>query len=472
MTNDGVRIESDSMGQLEVPAERYWGAQTHRAVTNFRIGTERMPLDIVHALALIKKAAAQTNGQLGLVPEAVAAAIARAAAEIADGRFDDQFPLCVWQTGSGTQTNMNVNEVVASRACELLGGSRGDRNLVHPNDHVNRCQSSNDVFPAAMHLAVALRLRDHLMPSLLVLEAELEARTRDFAALVKVGRTHMQDAVPMTLGQEFSGYAAQLQLCRKGLEAAAPALDRLALGGTAVGTGLNAHPDFAAHTIARLAKCTGLPLLPAENYFAALGGHEPLLGVSGALRTLASTLFKIACDVRLLASGPRCGFGELALPANEPGSSIMPGKVNPTQCEALCMVAVQVMGLDAAVGMAGALGVLELNVYKPLIARNVLESVTLLGDAMRSFAVRALHGVKAMPEKIGEYLERSLMLVTALTPIIGYDKAAQVAHLAHAEGLTLREACIRLDYLDGAVFDDVVAPERMAHPYGVPSTND
>lgn len=465
MVTPAVRIEHDSMGAVEVPADRYWGAQTQRALEHFRIGTERMPQEMVQALGLIKRAAAETNAALELLPRQTADAVARAATEVASGALPNHFPLCVWQTGSGTQTNMNVNEVVANRACELLGGVRGDRKLVHPNDHVNLCQSSNDVFPAAMHIAAALGLRSMLLPSLQALEAELEARAHEFAGLVKVGRTHLQDAVPLTLGQEFSGYAAQLALCRRQLEGMMPLLCALALGGTAVGTGLNAHPEFARRAVARLAGYTGLPFLPVDNPFAALAGHEALVAYSGALRTLAVALFKVGNDIRLLASGPRCGIGELELPANEPGSSIMPGKVNPTQCEALTMVAVQVMGLDNAVGIAGSQGHLELNVFKPLIARNVLESARLLADSMRSFRMHAVRGLRAVPERIASHADRSLMLVTALSRHVGYDRAAEVAHLAHAEGLTLREACLRLGLMDGEAFDRAVDPVRMAHPH-------
>ncbi|MEG6505191.1 class II fumarate hydratase [Nitratidesulfovibrio sp. 1201_IL3209] len=491
----GHRLERDSMGLVEVEQDRLWGAQTQRSLDNFRIGADRMPLAVVHALARIKKAAALVNRDLGLLPSPpphqsdqpdqpglphMAEAIARAADEVLAGLHDDHFPLSVWQTGSGTQTNMNVNEVLANRATQLLAeaadtGTGTGREQpapeghppfrIHPNDHVNRCQSSNDAFPAAMHLAAALALRDDLLPAVRHLRDALRAKAAACADIVKIGRTHLQDAVPLTLGDEMSGWAAQLDACLEGLDAAMPHLCRLALGGTAVGTGLNAHPAFAPRAIALLADMTGLPLTPAPNPFAALAAHDGLVLTSGALRALATALLKIANDVRWLASGPRCGIGELRLPENEPGSSIMPGKVNPTQCEALTMVAVQVMGLDAAVGMAGSQGNFELNVFKPLIIHDVLTSMRLLADGCRSFADHAVAGMQPDRESIAAHVGRSLMLVTALTPVVGYDRAAQAAHLAHVRGITLREACLELGLLDGAAFDAAVDPLRMARPH-------
>ena len=495
----GHRLERDSMGLVEVEQSRLWGAQTQRSLDNFRIGADRMPLAVVYALARIKKAAALVNRDLGLLPPPpsgkpgkpghvsqaglahMAEAIARAADEVLAGLHDDHFPLSVWQTGSGTQTNMNVNEVLANRATQLLAegadasASRGGHLAiltpvhsplrVHPNDHVNRCQSSNDAFPAAMHLAAALTLRDDLLPGVRRLRDALRVKAAACADIVKIGRTHLQDAVPLTLGDEMSGWVAQLDACLEGLDAAMPHLCRLALGGTAVGTGLNAHPAFAPRAIALLADMTGLPLVPAPNPFAALAAHDALVLTSGALRTLATALLKIANDVRWLASGPRCGIGELRLPENEPGSSIMPGKVNPTQCEALTMVAVQVMGLDVAVGMAGSQGNFELNVFKPLIIHNVLTSMRLLADGCRSFADHAVAGMQPDRAGIAAHVGRSLMLVTALAPVVGYDRAAQAAHLAHVRGITLREACLEMQLLDGAAFDDAVDPLRMARPH-------
>uniref|UniRef100_B8DQ99 Fumarate hydratase class II n=1 Tax=Nitratidesulfovibrio vulgaris (strain DSM 19637 / Miyazaki F) TaxID=883 RepID=B8DQ99_NITV9 len=482
----GHRLERDSMGLVEVEQGRLWGAQTQRSLDNFRIGTDRMPLAVVHALARIKKAAALVNRDLGLLPPPppgqpdqpglphMAEAIARAADEVLAGQHDDHFPLSVWQTGSGTQTNMNVNEVLANRATQLLaeaahaaasGGHPHIHPPIHPNDHVNRCQSSNDAFPAAMHLAAALALRDDLLPGVRHLRDALRAKAAACADIVKIGRTHLQDAVPLTLGDEMSGWAAQLDACLEGLDAAMPHLCRLALGGTAVGTGLNAHPAFAPRAIALLADMTGLPLVPAPNPFAALAAHDGLVLTSGALRALATALLKIANDVRWLASGPRCGIGELRLPENEPGSSIMPGKVNPTQCEALTMVAVQVMGLDVAVGMAGSQGNFELNVFKPLIIHNVLTSMRLLADGCRSFADHAVAGMQPDRAGIAAHVGRSLMLVTALAPVVGYDRAAQAAHRAHAQGITLREACLEMQLLDGAAFDAAVDPLRMARPH-------
>ncbi|MCU0223620.1 MAG: class II fumarate hydratase [Acidobacteria bacterium] len=455
-----TRTETDSLGPVEVPADRCWGAQTERSRRNFPIGSERMNLRLIHALARIKEAAARIHAELGLFDPEVAEAIAAAAREVAEGALDDHFPLVVWQTGSGTQTNMNVNEVIAHRAGERLGGGR----RVHPNDEVNRGQSSNDAFPAAMHLAAAAEVEENTLPALRHLAARLTEKARAFDDLVKIGRTHLMDAVPLTLGQEISGWGAQLEIAIATIEAALGPIYELPLGGTAVGTGLNAHPEFAARTIARLAETTGRPFRPARNRFAGIAGHEPLVALSGALKTAATALTKLANDVRLLASGPRAGLGELVLPANEPGSSIMPGKVNPTQAEALIMVAAQVVGNDVAVALGAMGGQLELNACKPLIARNVLESARLLGDAARSFADRCIAGLEPDRARIAELVERSLMLVTALNPVIGYDAAARAAKKAHAEGLTLREAVVALGLLSGEEFDRAVRPERMTRP--------
>ncbi len=455
-----TRTETDNLGPVEVPADRYWGAQTERSRWNFPIGTERMNPRLVHALGLIKGIAARVHAELGLLDPEVAEAIAAAAREVADGALDEHFPLVVWQTGSGTQTNMNANEVIARRAGELLGG--GHR--VHPNDDVNRGQSSNDVFPAAMHVAAVGEVEENTLPALRHLAALLDRKARDFDDLVKIGRTHLMDAVPLTLGQEISGWAAQVGLAIEALEAALGPVHELPLGGTAVGTGLNAHPEFGARAIAALAAATGRPFRPARNRFAAIAGHEPLVALSGALKTAATALAKIANDVRLLASGPRAGLGELRLPANEPGSSIMPGKVNPTQAEALAMVAAQVVGNDVAVSIGALSGQLELNAAKPLIARNVLESARLLGDAARSFADRCVAGIEPDRARIAELVARSLMLVTALSPVIGYDGAARAAKKAHDEAITLREAVLALGLMSGEEFDRHVRPDRMVRP--------
>ena len=457
----GTRAEKDSFGPIDVPADALWGAQTERSRRFFRISGERMPLAVVHALALVKRAAARTNASLGLLDERKAEAIARAADEVLAGRLDEEFPLVVWQTGSGTQSNMNVNEVLANRASELLGGERGPRRLLHPNDEVNLGQSSNDVFPTAMHIAAARAIHGDLLPALDRLAAALGEKSAAFRGIVKTGRTHLQDATPLTLGQEFSGYVAQLELSRRAIEAALPGLYALAIGGTAVGTGLNAHPEFAPRVCAEVARMSGLPFAPAANRFAALAGHEALVFAHGALKTLAAALTKIANDIRLLASGPRSGLGELSLPENEPGSSIMPGKVNPTQCEALTMLCAQVLGNDVAVNVGGASGHLELNVYKPLIIHAFLQSLRLLADGMASFEAHCVRGIEANRERIAEQLERSLMLVTALAPHIGYDRAAEIAKKAHREGSTLREAALALAYVSAADFDRWVRPERM-----------
>jgi fumarate hydratase class II len=456
----GTRIEKDSFGPIEVPADRLWGAQTERSRRFFRISGERMPLAVIHALCRVKKVAAGVNSSLGLLDARNADAIRRAADEVLAGRHDDEFPLVVWQTGSGTQTNMNVNEVLANRASELLGGERGQKRLVHPNDYVNMGQSSNDVFPTAMHIAAAQALHDDVLPATETLRATL-ARKRDaFAEVIKIGRTHLQDATPLSLGQEFSGYVDQLEQAQAALRAGLPGLYRLAIGGTAVGTGLNTHPQFAARVCEALAAETKLPFVEAPNKFAALAGHEALLFAHGAMKTLAATLFKIANDVRLLASGPRSGLAELRIPENEPGSSIMPGKVNPTQAEALTMLAGQVMGNDVAVNVGGASGHLELNVFKPLIIHAFLQSARLLADGMASFEEHCVRGIAANEARIKAQLECSLMLVTALTPHIGYDRAAEIAKKAHKEGSSLREAAAALG-VSQADFDRWVRPEDM-----------
>jgi len=449
----GTRTEKDSFGPIEVPAERLWGAQTERSRRFFRISGERMPLAVVHALALVKRSAARVNASLGLLDAKKAEAIARAADEVLAGRHDEEFPLMVWQTGSGTQSNMNANEVLANRASELLGGERGPKRLLHPNDDLNLGQSSNDVFPTAMHVAAARALAKDVIPALDRLAAALEAKRKAFEAIVKIGRTHLQDATPLTLGQEFSGYVAQLELSRRAIEAALPGLYRLAIGGTAVGTGLNTHPEFSARMAAEIARMSGLPFEPAPNKFAALAGHEALVFAHGALKTLAASLTKIANDLRLLASGPRSGIGEISLPENEPGSSIMPGKVNPTQAEALTMLCAQVFGNDVALNIGGASGHFELNVYKPLIIHDFLQSARLLADGMASFEEHCVRGIEPNRARIGELVERSLMLVTALAPHIGYDRAAEIAKKAHKEGSTLRAAAAALGYVKVEDFD-------------------
>ncbi len=460
----GTRIESDSLGEIAVPANRYWGAGTQRSLQYFAIGGDLMPLELIRALALVKQAAAQANLELGRLPEDKAKLILQAAAEVTEGKLDDHFPLHVWQTGSGTQSNMNVNEVIANRAIELAGGVLGSKAPIHPNDHVNMSQSTNDVFPAAMHLATATALREGLIPKIEKLREALDEKARSWKDLVKIGRTHLMDAVPLTLGQEFSGYVGLLDDNLERLQGALPGLYRLALGGTAVGTGLNAPKGFAALAVKHLAELTGLPLVPAPNKFAVMAAHDDLVLVSAVLKTLAVSLYKIANDLRLLGSGPRAGLHELELPANEPGSTIMPGKVNPTQCEALAMVAVQVIGHDAAVAFAGAGGYLELNVYKPLIIFNVIQSIKLLADGCNNFTNFLVVGLKADEAQIEAYVHRSLMLVTALTPVIGYDKAARIAQLAQTRGLTLKEAALKLGYLSAAEFDRLVDPYKMAFP--------
>ena len=460
----GVRLEKDSFGTIEVPAERLWGAQTERSRRFFRISSERMPLTVVHALALVKKSAARVNLELRLLDAKKADAIERAADEVLAGRHDEEFPLSVWQTGSGTQSNMNVNEVLANRASELLGGERGQKRLVHPNDEVNLGQSSNDVFPTAMHIAAARALHDDVLPALEQLRATLARKRDTFSDVIKIGRTHLQDATPLTLGQEFSGYVAQLDSAQAALRAALPALHELAIGGTAVGTGLNTHAEFASRVCREIARETGRPFVEARNKFAALAGHEPLVAAHGALKTLAAAAAKIANDVRLLSSGPRSGFGELRIPENEPGSSIMPGKVNPTQAEALTMLSAQVMGNDVAVGIGAASGHLELNVYKPMIIYAFLQSARLLADGCRSFEEHCARGIEPNVERIRALVESSLMLVTALTPHIGYDRAAEIAKKAHREGTTLREAALALGYVNGDDFARWVRADAMIGP--------
>jgi fumarate hydratase class II len=460
----GTRTEKDSFGPIDVPAERLWGAQTERSRRFFRISGERMPLAVIHALALVKRSAARVNASLGLLEAKKAEAIARAADEVLAGRHDEEFPLVVWQTGSGTQSNMNVNEVLANRASEILGGERGPKRLLHPNDDVNLGQSSNDVFPTAMHVAAARAVHSEVIPALDRLCAALAAKREAFAAIVKIGRTHLQDATPLTLGQEFSGYVAQLEQARAALEAVLPGLYRLAIGGTAVGTGLNTHAEFSARAAAEIARMAALPFVPAPNKFAALAGHEALVFAHGALKTLAAALMKIANDIRLLASGPRSGIGEISLPENEPGSSIMPGKVNPTQAEAMTMLCAQVFGNDVALNIGGASGHFELNVYKPLIIHAFLQSARLLADGMSSFEEHCVRGIAPNRERIAEQLERSLMLVTALAPHIGYDRAAEIAKKAHKEGTTLRAAAGALGYVSGEDFDRWVRPGDMVGP--------
>jgi fumarate hydratase, class II len=455
------REERDSMGVVQVPADALWGAQTQRSLQNFRISIERMPVALLHALARVKRAAASVNRDLGLLDTDRAAAIIQAADEVISGGHDMEFPLVVWQTGSGTQTNMNMNEVLANRASELLGGGRGAECKIHPNDHVNRGQSSNDVFPSAMHVAAALSLDHQLKPAIVALRDTLASKAKEFSGIVKIGRTHLQDATPLTLGQEFSGYVSQLDHGLEHIHASLPHVYELALGGTAVGTGLNTHSEFPVRVAAELAKLTNMPFITARNKFEALAANDALVHAHGALKTLAASLMKIANDIRWLASGPRCGIGELKIPENEPGSSIMPGKVNPTQSEALTMVCCQVMGNDVAINMGGALGNFELNVMKPLIIHNFLQSVRLLANGMMSFNEHCAKGITANTERIDELMRKSLMLVTALTPHIGYDKAAQIAKKAHCEDTTLKDAAVASGYVSAEQFQDWVRPEDM-----------
>jgi fumarate hydratase class II len=460
------RTERDSLGDVEVDADRLWGAQTQRSLEHFRISSERMPDELIAALAEVKRACALVNRDLGLLDAAKAAAIARAAEEVLAGEHRAEFPLSVWQTGSGTQTNMNMNEVLANRASELLGGGRGKARRVHPNDEVNLGQSSNDIFPSAMHVAASLGITQRLLPALRTLRAACAAKSAEFADIVKIGRTHLQDATPLTLGQEFSGYVAQLEHAEWAIVATLPALHELAAGGTAVGTGLNTHVEFGARVAAELARRSGVPFRSAANKFAALASHDALVAAHGALKTLAAALMKIANDVRWLASGPRSGLGEIAIPENEPGSSIMPGKVNPTQCEALTMLCCQVFGNDVAINFGGASGNFELNVFKPVIAHNFLQSLRLLADGMASFERHCVRGIEARRERIAELLERSLMLVTALTPHIGYDRAAEIAKRAHREGSTLREAALGSGHVSAEQFDAWVRPGEMVGARG------
>jgi len=459
-----MRNESDSMGAVEVPADKYWGAQTQRSKQNFRIGGERIPLEIIHAFGVLKKAAALTNRALDNLEPEIAELVVKASDEVIEGKLDDHFPLVVWQTGSGTQSNMNVNEVISNRAIEMAGGEMGSKKPVHPNDHVNRSQSSNDTFPTAMHIAAVMIIEDHLLPKVRQLRDTLEKKSADYADIIKIGRTHLQDATPLTLGQEIGGWASQLDHAIAAIEATLPQLGELALGGTAVGTGLNTHPQYAVKVAEQIAKLTGKAFVTAPNKFAALAAHDAFIGTSGALKQLAAACMKIANDVRWLASGPRCGIGELSIPANEPGSSIMPGKVNPTQAEAMTMVAVQVFGNDATIGFAGSQGNFELNVFKPVMAYNLIQSARLLGDACQSFDEHCAQGIEPVRARIDQNLHGSLMLVTALNPVVGYDKAAKIAHHAFEQGITLKESAVDLGYLTAEEFTAAVKPEEMVGP--------
>ncbi|MEM9144813.1 MAG: class II fumarate hydratase [Pseudomonadota bacterium] len=460
----GTRTETDSFGPLEVPANRYWGAQTQRSIGNFPIGWETQPVAVIRALGVIKQAAAEANMALGTLDARLGGAISQAASEVADGKLDDNFPLVVWQTGSGTQSNMNANEVIANRAIEILGGTVGSKDPVHPNDHVNRSQSSNDTFPTAMHIAAAITAQTVLIPGLQKLHGALDAKAKAFAEIIKIGRTHTQDATPLTLGQEFGGYAHQVAQGIMRVDRALAEIYELAQGGTAVGTGLNTKPEFAERVAEEIAKITGLPFQTAPNKFEALAAHDAVVEMSGACKTVAASLFKIANDIRFLGSGPRCGLGELSLPENEPGSSIMPGKVNPTQCEALTQVCAHVMGNDAAIGFAGSQGHFELNVFKPMMIYNLLQSMQLLGDAAVAFTDNCVDGILANETRIDKLMNESLMLVTALAPEIGYDNATTVAKTAHKNGTTLKEEAIRQGFVDEATFDRVVVPANMIGP--------
>ncbi len=459
-----TRTETDSMGPIEVPNDRYWGAQTQRSLHHFSIGTDHFPRAMIRALGILKKAAAQANGKLDVLPQAKVDLIVQAADEVIAGKLDDHFPLFVWQTGSGTQTNMNTNEVISNRAIELAGGEMGSKSPIHPNDDVNRGQSSNDTFPTAMHIAAAEQTVHHLLPNIEDLRTSLAGKVKDFGDIVKIGRTHLQDATPLTLGQEFSGYVTQLDHAIDGVKAVLPRVYEVALGGTAVGTGLNTHVDYATTSAAQIAELTGLPFVTAPNKFAALAAHDALVALHGALKVLACALMKIANDVRWLASGPRCGLGEIIIPANEPGSSIMPGKVNPTQCEAITMVCAQVIGNDVAVNVGGASGNFELNVFKPLMIHNVLHSLRILGDSARNFREFCVDGIEPNTPRIEENLRSSLMLVTALNPHIGYDKAAKIAKKAYVDGSTLKQAAIALGFLTAEQFDAWVKPGDMTGP--------
>ena len=456
-----MRKELDSLGEVSVPSDVYYGAQTGRSLKNFDIGHDRMPIVVILAYGLLKRATAEVNYDLGLLPKEIADLIIQAAKEVAEGKLNDHFPLRVWQTGSGTQTNMNTNEVIANRAIELAGGTLGSKDPVHPNDHVNKSQSSNDSFPTVMHIAAAKQLKEYLLPRLQKLRDALAEKAESFRDIVKTGRTHLMDATPLTLGQEFSGYVEQLDQDIERIVQSLPRIYELAIGGTAVGTGLLSPPHFAERVAARIAQHTGLPFVSAPNKFAALAAHDPLVFASGALKTLACSLMKLATDISWMGSGPRCGLGELNLPANEPGSSIMPGKINPTQCEALAMVAAQVMGNDTAITIGGSRGNFELNVFNPMIITNLLQSIQILADGCRSFTDHLVVGLEPNRPQIAKHLERSLMLVTALSPKIGYDKAAKIALLAHAENLTLKEATLKLGHLTESEFDELVIPEKM-----------
>ncbi len=458
------RIETDSMGQVKVQADRYWGAQTERSRQNFKIGGERFPREIIRALGVLKKAAALTNQELGTLPAERADLIARASDEVISGTLDDHFPLVVWQTGSGTQTNMNANEVISNRAIEMAGGVMGSKKPIHPNDDVNKAQSSNDTFPTAMHIAAASEINRRLIPMVTRLRDTLQKKSDAFRDVIKIGRTHLMDAVPLTLGQEFSGYVQQLTNGLRRIDNCLPHLYELALGGTAVGTGMNTHPEFAVRSARKIAEMTGLPFVTAPNKYESLAAHDAVVEASGVMKTLACSLMKIANDIRWLASGPRCGIGELTIPANEPGSSIMPGKVNPTQCEAMTMVCCQVLGNDVSINTGGAMGNFELNVFKPVIIYNLLQSIRLLADTCESFNEHCAVGIEPNREKIDYYLKNSLMLVTALNPHVGYDNAAKIAKKAHAEHTTLREAAIALGLMTGEDFDQKVRPEKMIGP--------
>jgi fumarate hydratase class II len=463
------RSETDALGEVLVPQDAYYGATTMRSLRNFDIGTEKIPHEVIVAFAILKKAAALVNEELGLLPADKARLIVQATEEIIAGKLDDQFPLSVWQTGSGTHTNMNLNEVIANRAIELAGGKLGSKTPIHANDDVNKSQSSNDTFPTAMHIAAVTAIKQSLLPAVESLASLLKKKSSEFAKIVKIGRTHLMDAVPLTLGQEFSGYVTQVDRGRQRIEQSLPYLYELAIGGTAVGTGLNTHPEYAARVAKKIAELTRLPFVSAPNKFEALAAHDAIVQTSSALKTLAVSLFKIANDIRWLASGPRCGIGEITLPANEPGSSIMPGKINPTQCEALTMIAAQVIGNDTTIAFAGASGNFELNVYKPVIIYNLLQSVRLLGDGCRSFGEKCVAGIKANEPVIARYVQNSLMLVTALNQHIGYDKAARIAKEAHAKGVTLKEAAVGLGILSAEKFDKLVVPEKMTSPQQAPA---
>ena len=458
------RTETDSMGEIKVPADKYYGAQTARSLMNFKIGGDRFPRELIRALGILKKAAALTNKELGTLSDDKAELIVKAADEVIEGKLDEHFPLVVWQTGSGTQTNMNANEVISNRAIELAGGEMGSKKPVHPNDDVNKAQSSNDTFPTAMHIAAVEEIHRRLIPMVTKMRDALRAKSEEFKDIIKTGRTHLMDATPLTLGQEFSGYTQQLTNGLERIDAALPRLYELALGGTAVGTGLNTHPEFAVKSAAKIAELTGKPFKTARNKFEALAAHDAMVEFHGVLKTIAASLMKIANDIRMLGSGPRCGIGEIILPANEPGSSIMPGKVNPTQAEAMTMVSAQVFGNDVAVNYGGATGHFELNVFKPVIIFNVLNSIRLISDACESFTDHLVVGIKPNKEKINEYLNNSLMLVTALNPHIGYDNSAKIAKKAHAEGKTLKEAAVELGLLTAEQFDEYVRPENMTSP--------